>query len=335
MLKLIVLLLVLIAPCYAEPRWSEALPKSLAEQPIRTVRSLEETLKAQGKAWDGSSEIWFVELQDGTQAVFRSEDEPWGSQAEVAGFQLSRWLDMELVPPTATRTLQRADWPAAKPWPFPENSRTGSVQLYVPSHSITDQEWEALDPLNKADIEVLSFVMGRYDNHSGNLLIDQQGQPVMVDFENCLEIQKARYGEIAYARRGTRCRDRDSLTASQPFPFDHPQLMVNPSLEMVQQTFSPWWTHWREGMKGTAERARQLDDKTLRYAIWDHYLWVQVRARSRHACWTERYRHSTMEKLASLDLLTLQAILPAPFGKEHAQGMLERAGQVQQAWKNE
>ncbi len=319
-LRTVFVFLLLVASCWAE-------------QPVRTVRSLEETLRAQGKPWDGSSTIWLVELQDGTQAVFRSEDEPWGSQAEVGGFQLSHWLGMELVPPTATRTLQRADWPTDKPWPFPSDTRTGSLQLYVPSHSIRDAEWSDLDPLAKADIEILSFVMGRYDNHSGNLLIDQQGQPIMVDFENSLEIQRARYGEIAYARRGTPCRQLPSAPVSDPFPFDHPQMLVNPTLEQVQQTMSPWWTYWREGMKGTAERARQIDDKTLRYVIWDHFLWVQVRARSRHACWTDVYRYSTIEKLSRLDLATLEGLLPIPYTSLHAQGILERSQQVNAAWQ--
>lgn len=270
-----------------------------------------------------------LELRDGTRTVFRSEDEPWGSQAEIAGYRFTRWLGLELVPPTAFRILHQGEWPADPPWPFPQAIRTGSMQLYLTTRPIAPEMSREV----RADIEVVSFVMGRYDNHSGNLLADEQGQPCMVDFENSLEIQQARYGEIPYARRGRRRPDLPGLKGA--FPFDQPATLVNPSKEEIRQQFSPWWVYWVEGMDHLWELTQHLDDKTVRYAVWDSQLWVQARARSRRASYTEVYNDKTMRRLAQLDASTLQQLLPVPYTQEHVRGMLERAGQVLKHWGKE
>lgn len=199
--------------------WAQ--PSGLETQPLRAARSLEQVIREQGKPWEGSSEIWLLDLGDGSQAVFRSEEEPWGSQAEVAGYRLSEWLQLGLVPPTVPRTLHKSEWPDAH-WPFSGDSRSGSLQLYRKTGPATP-----LDQLTRADIEVLSYLMGRYDNHSGNLIFDQQGHPQMVDFENTLEIQKTKYGQISYVRRGKPRPDLPSR--SGPFPFDKPDTMSIPA----------------------------------------------------------------------------------------------------------
>ncbi len=326
--SLLLALLLWGPPAWAQ-RWPEAIARRLESQPILQARNLEQVKSSQGLPWEGSNSLWLLDLRDGTQAVFRSEDDPWGSQAEVAGFRLSRWLEMELVPPTVPRNLRREEWPTTTPWPFPQEVRTGSLQLYLKAQPAS----AALEPLERADIEVLSFIMGRYDNHSGNLLTGQDGQPVVIDFENSLELQQVRYGQMPYARRGARRNDLPSLSALQPFPFDHPQKLVNPSREDIRTCLSPWWTYWPEGMGTLYEHTQHLEDKTVHYVIWDHRLWVQVRARSRHPAWTDQYRDSTMEKLAQLDASTLQSLLPPPYSADHVRDILERAHQVLQAWR--
>ncbi|MBT9589090.1 hypothetical protein IV102_37500 [bacterium] len=334
MLRICLLVLLLVPPAWSQ-RWPESVAHSLTAQPIQAARNLEQVLKDSGRPWEGSNSLWLLDLRDGTRAVFRSEDEPWGSQGEIAGYRLTRWLGLDLVPPTVFRILHQSEWPATTPWPFPQATRTGSVQIFLTVKPTTPELLANLDPLVKADIEVVSFVMGRYDNHSGNLLVDEQGHPCLIDFENSLEIQQARYGDIPYARRGARRTDLPGLSARQPFPFDHPEKLVDPSLEEIQKRLSPWWTYWPEGMAELHRHIRNLDDKTIRYAIWDHRLWVQARATSRHPAWTDRYRNSTMERLSQLDEGVLQLLLPVPYTHEHVRTMLGRAHQVLEAWRQD
>jgi hypothetical protein len=328
MIRALALCLLFVPSAWGQ-RWPEALVRRLESQPIRSAQNLEQAVLEQGRAWEGSNSLWLLELLDGTRAVFRSEDQPWGSQAEIAGYRFTRWLGLEMVPPTVLRILHQSEWPGAVPWPFPSALRTGSMQLYLRGKT---GPAVPVDPLVQADIEVVSFVLGRYDNHSGNLLIDEHGQACLVDFENSLEIQRARYGEPPYARRGEKRPDLPSLSARQPFPFDRPETLVNPSQQEIEQRFSPWWTYWPQGMGELYHQLQHLDDKTVRYTLWDSHLWVQVRARSRHPAWTQVYRESTMRRLAQLDSTTLQQLLPVPYTQEHVRGILERARQVLSAW---
>jgi len=318
-----------LAPGFCQP----ALQEQLVAQPIRRAQPLQQYLEQGGNAWEGSNTLWLLELRNGLKAVFRSENEPWGSQAEIAGFRFTRWLGLDIVPITVFRGFHSSEWPEGQPWPFPTSYRTGSLQVFVPALPATAEQAQAMDGLFKADMEVVSFVMGRYDNHLGNLLMDSAGRAWMVDFENSLELQQVRYGQFPYARRGTRRANLPSLSALQPFPFDAPQSMSDPSLEQIQQKFSPWWTFWPEGMKNLYTRTQSLPDKTLNYAIWDHYLWIQVQAQSRRPAFTTIYRSSTMRRLADLDSKILRELLPAPYTQDHIRGILERTAQVLKAWR--
>lgn len=302
--------------------WAQ--PSGLEAQPLRAARNLEQVIRAEGKSWEGSSEIWLLDLADGSRGVFRSEDEPWGSQAEVAGYRLSEWLHLKLVPLTVPRVIHRSEWPDAN-WPFSGDSRAGSLQRYLETGPTV-----SIDKLTRADIEVLSYIMGRYDNHSGNLVFDKQGKPWLVDFENTLEIQKTQYGQISYVRRGKPRPDLPSR--SGPFPFETPDTLVNPSLKQIQSKFSPWWVYWTQGMSSLHQQTQHLKDRTVRYAIWDHHLWVQVRAGSRHPAWTKVYRDSTMRRLEQLDANQLRELLPPLYGEDHIASMLERARTVTRDW---
>ncbi|MBX3168333.1 MAG: hypothetical protein KF760_13025 [Candidatus Eremiobacteraeota bacterium] len=322
------LLCLLMMPAWGE-RWPEALVQRLEAQPIRAAQSLESYLTSQGRSPARSHGLWLLELRDGTRAVFRSEEVPSGSQAEIAGYRFTRWLGLELVPPSAFRTLHESEWPAGSRWPFASSLRTGSLQLYVNTEKIS-----TVNVLDQADIEVVSFVMGRYHNPAANLLMDEQGQPCVVGFENSLEIQQARYGQFPYAMRGQRRTDIPGLSALKPFPFEHPQMLVDPSLEQVQKTFSPWWVFEPEGMSELLGEALGMPDKTVRYVVWDSHLWVQTGASFRHPACTEVYRESTMQRLGQLDATTLQQLLPMPYTQEHVRGMLERTRQVLEDWKS-
>lgn len=184
-----------------------ALPSNVLKegQPVAAWpldRYLEETM---GVAFDGSSPYLVVELEGGTMALFRSEpEEPWGSQAEVAGYRLACKLGYpDLVPETVVRRLSRSDLPAGS-WPYEESSRLGSLQRFLPARPATQEEVDAMPPDRRAALEILTFVIGRYDNHLGNTLIDDQGRIVIVDFENALEYQQTRYGDLHSCARAGR-----------------------------------------------------------------------------------------------------------------------------------
>jgi hypothetical protein len=273
--------------------------------------------------------LFFADLEGELPAVFRTEDDPWGSTAEVAGYRFARWLGSRLVPPTVFRTLRRGvDAPAAG-WEWKADTRRGAMQLFVKAVGLPDA-LSRMTPKERADVEVISFVIGRYDNHAGNLLLDAGGAPLLIDFEGALNPQQVRYGQAPFVHHGLRYAVPDGIPASRPFPFDAPRTLVNPTLEEVQRTFGPWWNQkWPSGMKTLHKMVPSIPDRTVRYAIWDDQLWVQMNVVARHPAHTSVYSRATLERLRALTAKDLTGrILTPEFGPEHVAGILERRDQL-------
>lgn len=318
------LLILLCGAGWAE-RWSPSLEQQLETAAVVSAQSLDSALTD----WDGSNEYDLLTLEGGLKGVFRSEDEPWGSRAEVAAYRIDRELGTELVPPTVERTLKRSELGEAWPWAELEQ-RPGSLQLFVEGARPTRPQDKSQPDL--ANSEILCFVLGRYDNHDANLLVDPEGRLVLVDFEGALDHQMVRYGDFPFIKRGGFHASPDGVTGDQPFPFEQPRQLVDPSLEQIQQTFGPWWgQYWSQGMELLYRLLDGIPERTVPYVVWDNRLWVQVRVRSRHPAHTDLYPQSTLEALSRLSQPRLLELLGEPFTPAHARRMLERASQVLEA----
>lgn len=325
------LLILLTLATASAQRWPTEVGLELATAKLESTKPLSRAVEN----WDGSNEYYQLTLEGGRKAVFRSEDEPWGSLAEVAAYRVDQHLGTDLVPPTAERTLTAQEW--GPDWPWPKlKERRGSVQLFVEGARPV-REGDELPQPDLANSEILCFVLGRYDNHSGNLLLSSDGRLVLVDFEGALDHQKVRYGDFAYIKRGGWAESPLNIPASKPFPFDNPRKLVDPTLEEIQTTFNPWWgQYWAVGMKGLHGLLRGIPERTIPYAIWGNRLWVQVRVRSRHPAHTDLYPAPTMKALNEMTLHQLTKLLGGePFSPAHARGMMERVGQLLNASRHD
>lgn len=328
------LLLLLLWPL-AMPLWARPIGVLETGRPVAAWpldRYLEEKM---GVPFDGSSPYLVVELEGGTLALFRSEpEEPWGSQAEVAGYRLACRLGYpDLVPETVVRKLGRSDLPEGM-WPYQEPSRLGSLQLFLPARPAKAEEVAAMPAERHAAMEILTFVIGRYDNHLGNTLVDGQGRVFMVDFENALEYQRARFGEYAFVRKGQGNYELSSPGKSEPFPYHQAQVLERPSLEQMRTRLEPYWAPWAGSIEGLHKMVTNSRDGCLRSVVWDNHLWLQIQVSSRHPAYTTDFPEPLMSSLATLndDELMDEILLP-PFTESHARDMLQRRDQVLQAAK--
>lgn len=322
--------LLLLAPLLAPP-WYRTLDFASAERelttsPVVRIRPLKAFLEEEFHfQWEGSNDLFLVDLANGMRAVFRTEDKPWGSTAEVSGYRFARYLGSRLVPPTVRRTLARGP----KGWAWSTDTRFGSVQLFIEASGHPDA-LPRLTAKERSDVEVISFVFGRYDNHSGNLLLDPAGGPVMIDFEGSMNPQQVRYGEVPFVKHGGRFHAEDGVPGTKPFPFDHPRVLVDPSLDTIKQTFGPWWNQtWPTGMDMLHRIAQQVPGRRIPYAIWDDQLWVQLDAPKRHAAHTDVYSRATIDRLEALteDRL-VHEILGPEYRVEHIRGIMDRRRQL-------
>ena len=319
----VLLFALMLLPAAAEC-WSPEVSERLREGAVVNVALLQDSVEN----WEGSNPYLLLTLEGGLRAVFRSEDEPWGSVAELGGYNMDCFLGTELVPPTVERTFEKDQWPAQ--WPWESAQRSGTLQLFVDGARPASRERLSKD--DWANAEILGFVMGRYDNHSGNLLRDPQGRAVMIDFEGSLDLQKVRYGDFPFIKRGGWHHSPDTLSAEEPFPFDNPRKLVNPDLQEIENRFGPWWGQiWPQGMKHLARLVKGIPEGTIPYALWGDRLWVQIRVRSRHAYHTDHYPRSTMERLKQLDSEALKGMLGEPFREVHSRQILDRRDQLLRA----
>lgn len=147
-----------------------------------------------------------------------------------------------------------------------------------------------------------------------------------------MDIQKVRYGEFPFLRRGG--WHEGGLSGEEPFPFDNPSKLVEPTLEEIQSAFGPWWGQfWPQGMNLLYKLLNGIPERTVPYVIWDGRLWVQVKVRSRHPAFTDFYPDSTMRNLERLGEAEIRALLREPLGEAHLQGILERRRQLVESWK--
>ncbi len=326
--SLLLLLLIFTSQLWARPLNVLESGRPVAAWPLD--RYLEEKM---GVAFDGSSPYLVIELEGGTLALFRSEaDEPWGSQAEVAGYRLACRLGFpDLVPETVVRKLGQADLPDGV-WPYEEAERLGSLQLFLPARPATQEEVNAMPADRRAAIELISFVIGRYDNHLGNTLVDAQGHVFMVDFENSLEYQRVRYGEYPFVRKGRRNDDLPSPSKAEPFPFDDAVVMERPTLDQLRARLEPYWAPWAGTVEGLQKMAGNSRDGCLHSVVWNHHMWIMIKVGSRHPALADDYPRPLMNALKTLSLDELRdEILLAPFTEQHARDMLERRDQVLRA----
>ena len=140
--------------------------------------------------------------------------------AEAVAYQFDLRLGTELVPPTVFRTLRREE--LGEDWPWEEDMRPGSLQLFVEGARPSEESDLAQPDL--ANSEILCFLLGRYDNHADNLLVAPDGRLLLIDFEGAMDIQKVRYGEFPFLRRGG--WHEGGLSAEESFPFDNPSKLV-------------------------------------------------------------------------------------------------------------
>ena len=315
-IALFFLCLLLTSQALAE-RWPASLEPLLRKGKVVSSASLSDKVEN----WDGSNPYLLLTLEGGVSGVFRSEDDPWGSVAEVCGYRIDQELGTDLVPPTVARTLRREE--LGDRWPWKSNTRQGSLQLFVEGAKPANET--QLSSTDLANSEILNFVLGRYDNHSGNLLVAPDGRAVLIDLEGMLDHQKVRYGDFPFLKRGGYFESKDGLPSTQPFPFDHPRKLVDPTLQEIHQAFDPWWgQYWPQGMDALFHLLDGITNRTIPYAIWGNRLWVQVRVKSRHASHTDYYPGATIQALRRLTAERLQQLLTPPFEPSHVREILSR-----------
>jgi hypothetical protein len=211
-------------------------------------------------------DAYFITFENGLRAIFKTEEKPWGIYGEVAAYRVSEALGFYRVPPTVLRTI---------------DGKIGSLQLFVETDidlvASKTKRQEAYKKVPKEDwnlANLLHFIIGQWDRHAGNFLIDREGHLVVIDNGDMMSEVHWRLGEYPWTLRGS-TKKTDSPIG--PFPFDQVQVLNNPSLKEMEDTFSAYIKN--EKILRIYEKELVKDpNRQLSYIIWGNQLWIPRRA---------------------------------------------------------
>lgn len=243
-------------------------------------------LRSKGKSVDFENNVQLVELAGNIKAVFKpcEEDDLRDAYAEVAAYKASRFLNIDLVPPTFMRTI---------------DGLTGSLQLYI------ETDLDALDPevyrsaLAQADkdsvanLKIFCFVFGQWDTGAHNLLITHNENSltlVAIDNSGIANRQYVRYGENPFVRM---CYDErfDTHDWNSTFPFDKACTSSKNDEQALYELF---------GHIIPTSRCRKLARRNFKYIIFRNSLWIQFHAGKQAFSYTSYYPIETIAKLKNL-----------------------------------
>lgn len=301
---------------------SHATEAALHAARILRATPMREFLESQGKRFTGSSEVFLFELEGGLRAVWKVDGNGKRTDAEITAYRLSEFLGLAIVPPTVRRNYL---------------GRAGSLQLYVATTRDLARDgslakvFNQLSEKDRSDTILIQFIAGKWDNHSGNILITDANEPVLIDNEDMQTLQQVRYGEFPFLKRG-QTREELRMNPPGPFPFDSPMELKDPSFETLTSVFGHFYSV--EGIERIYKKIPSLPNRTVRYAIWDGALWVSNARTWNKPAYTPVYSKKTLRALHRLNakVLTTQILLPS-FTVAHVDGVLDRVRQVLEASK--
>ncbi len=300
--------------------------RRLLTSEVKTIRPIGEHLNEMGKAYTGDAEVFFIELADGTRGIAKPEDELWSSIAERSAYQLCREVGLKLMAPTVIRA-------------FPElGNRAGSFQLYVDSpfnqkrRSDRKKALALISKKDQSDLILFQFLLGRWDVHPENILIDASGAPLLHDVEEIHFLQQIKYGDFPYIRRflhknGIRKRPFDFSR----FPFEEEKQLTHG--DQIGPTFLNYFTLQTIGNLLAKYQKGFFPEGRLRYVLWDQSVWIYWPRKNQSPLHTTEFSQATLSAFSSLNYEILAQKLPAPFSERHHRFILERRDQILNASK--
>lgn len=296
---------------------------------VRAMRPMKEYLHSLGKKAEFDGNVFFLELDNGLKAVFKSlpAEDMGDAYAEVAAYQASIVLGFPHIPPTIMTEIK---------------GMKGSLQLYVETNidALSPGVYEsalkeaALEDI--ANLQLFYFVFGQWDTGPHNLLIVKDKKKislVAIDNSGIRNLQHVKYGTLPFVR----VRYSDSLQTmdwDKPFPFESAKSIEDPTAEKLKQTF-------RDIFPESFYQSFKSYKFPFRYVIYKNSLWRQYHAGDKEfiLSFTNYLPDQTRKKLESLNLGLLKKIFSCAQNADfltpaYFSAILERRDQVLQYLQN-
>lgn len=299
--------------------------KLLEKGKVVFMRSMKEHLHACGKKAEFDGNVFFVELDNGLKAVFKSfpKDDLGDAYAEVAAYQASVVLGFPNIPPTVMTEIK---------------GMKGSLQLFVETEvdSLAPGVYEAaLKEVSQDDIANLKlfyFVFGQWDTGPHNLLIlkdKEKTHLIAIDNSGIRNHQYVKYSNLPFVRV---CYS-DALQTNdwdKSFPFDRAETIKKPTTAKVHEVFG-------NKLPESFYQKFKFYGPSFRYVTYHNSLWKQFHAGDDEfeISFTNHLSTQTRKKLEALNLKLLKKIFSCSKNVDfltpaYLKAILERRDQVLQ-----
>lgn len=294
---------------------------SLRNSKITHMIPMEEYLHENQYEDDFGGEVYLAILDNGIKASFKvvPADDLGDAIAEVAAYRASRFLNLDLVPPTVIRKV---------------DNNYGSLQFFVKpsvdalSKDQYDKAFAHANPVNVANLHLFYFIFGQWDAGPHNIIVQYNGDiPRLIAIDNAgiRYMQYAKYGDFPFVRviHDNNLNTKDFNT---PFPFDN--TLTESSAEKFREKFKHTLPH---SFLDDLARCEQ----PIRYVIWRNSVWAQFYKGNKKfkPSYTQYYPEETIESLRKLDIDTLKYIFSYATNTdfltdEYLKSILERRDQI-------
>lgn len=293
---------------------------------IKLIKPMREHLKSLGKQEAGTHPVFYVEFEDGLQAVWKPEEQGGRLKGEAVAYQSARLIGLRNIPPTVEAVL---------------DGKAGVLSYYVSSSidiksASGDKRKEIfskISPKEISDMHVFHFLFGNNDRHYGNIIVDDQYRIILIDNESIKMLTQFNLNGASYARRATlkeEFRSKEDELNETPFPFDRVRYlnMNNPAI------VEGFLRNTDANLLVLQIQVSNIESKMLPIILWRNIFWTPTRANHLPPFDFKTLSVATMKLVGGLTRAKIREVFDEKhFSRLHIDLIMQRRDQLLQISK--
>ncbi|MGZ5279405.1 MAG: hypothetical protein ACXWC9_05660 [Pseudobdellovibrionaceae bacterium] len=308
--------------------WGQGFNFELAEKTLRSQRSfkkiipMSEYLKSIGKEPSGTSEVYYVEFLNGLRAVWKPDAEMTGPVSEEATYLVARRLKAKSFVPTIVTEIdgRQGSLSVFVETPFDLVKMEGKVRKATLAH-VPRKQW--------FDMDLIHYLLGQWDRHSGNLLLAANHDLAVIDNEGVSQISIWKLGQYPATRIGPMPKaDKTGLDVKNKTEFPYEQIQYLDGSDPAAITaFLERYALKPERLP--MKEFKKFDNLQLPYFIWRDTLWRYRLSRSMAPISLPVLSIETIQELRSMTEADFRSILnPKIFTDWHIELIMQRRADI-------
>jgi hypothetical protein len=304
--------------------WGNNFNFNLAEQTLRSSKDIsliipmKEYLQIQGKSESGTSEVYYVEFKNGLKAVWKPDEGIYGAIAEEAAYFVAKKLGVKTFVPTIVTEI---------------DGRIGSLSVFVKtpidimSNKVPINEVLEKVPLKQlADMDLVHYLLGQYDRHLGNLLVDEKYNLAVIDNEGISNLSVWKLGEYPFVKLKKTSEVNRRAVDQANFPYAERQFINGNDPLSISSFINRFQAN---PLYFPREEFDKFPDRAIPFVVWRGSVWRPRFSKSFRPITLEVISKQTLDNLKLLTEADLRSILyPVVFSDEHMEFILKRRNEI-------